>query len=506
MAKNNQSAGEVTQKLAVIYARVSSREQEEEGYSIDAQLKALRKYAEKNGLTVIGEYVDIQTATQQGRKEFERMVLELKRLKTCRTLLVEKMDRLSRNDEDFVLLKKMDLEIHFVKQGSVYSKEAKAQTKFMQNIELATAVYYTDNLREEVIKGMREKAEQGSYPGHAPFGYRNNRELRNIEPHPVNAAIVKRAYELYATSGYTLSTLGKKLREEFGKSPSRARLHDILRNTAYIGFFRWREVTYHGNYEPIISSQLFDAVQAVFANKNRPKYRTVDIPFRGIANCGHCGCAMTGERIKKKHVYYRCTGFKGKCSTPRFRQQDFSTIFGEVLRNIQLPQEVVSKLMDSLTEDQERIGAEAAERKRRLERELAVAHERIDQTYNDKLDGKIPEEFWNRQWAKLQAEEKRLQTAIDQCREPSAENMLTVARTFELAQKAHSLYLTQDPTEQAKLLRLVLLNCKVDELNIYPEYKMPFNLIAERAKNQDWSGREDLNLRPPGPEPGALPG
>ena len=116
------------------------------------------------------------------------------------------------------------------------------------------------------------------------------------------------------------------------------------------------------------------------------------------------------------------------------------------------------------------------------------------------LDGRIPEDFWNRKWAELQAEEQRLQVAIDQCREPSTENALTLARTFELAQKAYSLYLTQDPTEQAKLLKLVLLNCKVDELNIYPEYKMPFNLIAARAKNEEWSGREDLNLRPPGPE------
>jgi hypothetical protein len=126
----------------------------------------------------------------------------------------------------------------------------------MQNIELATAVYYSDNLREEVIKGMREKAEQGSYPGHAPFGYRNNRETRNIDPHAVNASIVKRAFELYASGSFTLKTLFQKLREEFGKSPSRPRLHEILKNTTYIGVFPWRDATYRGNYEPLVSNQL----------------------------------------------------------------------------------------------------------------------------------------------------------------------------------------------------------------------------------------------------------
>ena len=62
------------------------------------------------------------------------------------------------------------------------------------------------------------------------------------------------------------------------------------------------------------------------------------------------------------------------------------------------------------------------------------------------------------------------------------------------------MYVTQNSREQAELLKLVLLNCAVDGTSIYPEYKMPFNLIAQRVKNQYWSGREDLNLRPPGPE------
>jgi len=347
---------------------------------------------------------------------------------------------------------------------------------------------------------MREKAEQGLYPSHAPFGYRNNRETRNIEPHPENSRIVKRAFELYATGTHTLNTLGKKLREEFGKSPTRGRLHEILRSTTYIGRFPWRDMTYRGNYETLISTQLFDAVQSVFSSGNRPKYRTHTIPLRGLMTCKHCGCAMTGERVRGKYVYYRCTGFRGKCPTPRFTEKAVSDILGEVLRDIELPKQVVARLGDSLARDQERIRAESAERKGRLEKEAEGVRRRMDQAYTDKLDGSIPEDFWKRKMAELQAEEERLQLAIDQCREPSTENMLTVARTFELAQKAHSIYVTQDPTEKAKLLKLVLLNCAIDEVSIYPEYKMPFNLIAERAKNQNWSGREDLNLRPPGPE------
>jgi hypothetical protein len=64
----------------------------------------------------------------------------------------------------------------------------------------------------------------------------------------------------------------------------------------------------------------------------------------------------------------------------------------------------------------------------------------------------------------------------------------------------------RNSTEQGQLLKSVLLNCSTDGVSLWPVYRKPFDLIFERAKSEEWSGREDLNLRPPGPEPGALPG
>jgi site-specific DNA recombinase len=85
---------------AVIYARVSSREQEQEGYSIPAQLKALKEYAFKNGFRIEREFVDIETAKTAGRTHFGEMADFLKRSKNCRAILVEKTDRLYRNFRD----------------------------------------------------------------------------------------------------------------------------------------------------------------------------------------------------------------------------------------------------------------------------------------------------------------------------------------------------------------------------------------------------------------------
>jgi len=125
----------MTTSFAVAYARVSSREQQQEGYSIEAQLKLLRSYAQKNGFTIIQEFVEIESAKSAGRTEFGKMYEFLKRSKNCRINLVEKTDRLLRNFEDDVAITRLDVEIHFVKTGNVLSKNAKAQAKFIHGIE-----------------------------------------------------------------------------------------------------------------------------------------------------------------------------------------------------------------------------------------------------------------------------------------------------------------------------------------------------------------------------------
>jgi DNA invertase Pin-like site-specific DNA recombinase len=485
---------------AVIYARVSSREQEQEGYSIQAQLKALYAYAEKHGFEVVREFIDIETAKVTGRKQFGEMVKFIAKAIDCRTILVEKTDRLYRNFEDSVRLEKLDIEIHFVKTGNILSKNAKAQTKFMHGIEVVSAKYYSDNLREEVIKGMREKAEQGVYPGRAPFGYRNNRLTRTIEVHPDNSKIAKRIFELYSTAKFSLITLRKQIQIEFGKTINRSYLHTILLNSAYIGIFEWGGVKYQGSHERFISNQLFETVQDVIHGHHKGKYSKHDIAFRGMMTCAHDNLTVTAELKKGKYVYYRCSGYHGKCELPRFREEQISEKLGDVLKAIEIPEDVLTRIISSLEHDKERIQKDADARRVKMAQRLEAVRNRMSQAYADKLDGKIPEDFWQRQMSQWQAEEQQIKQSMDALKEQKPDRALNVQRTLELAHVAYSLYLTQKPAEQAELLRKVLLNCSIDAVSVSPTYRKPFDMIFARVKTKEWSGREDLNLRPPGPE------
>ena len=171
--KPSPSAAGFRPRQSVVYARVSSKEQEKEGFSIPAQLKLLRDYAAAQSLAVAQEYIDVETAKQTGRANFGEMIARLRAEPAIRVLLVEKTDRLYRNLKDWVTVDELDVEIHFVKEGVVLSRESRSSEKFMHGIKVLMAKNYIDNLSEEARKGMQEKAEQGIWPTKTPLGYRN---------------------------------------------------------------------------------------------------------------------------------------------------------------------------------------------------------------------------------------------------------------------------------------------------------------------------------------------
>ena len=141
-------AGDPVRK-AVVYARVSSKEQEKEGFSIPAQLKLLKEYASANRYTVAQEYVDVETAKQTGRTAFGEMIAYLKAQPSIRGLLVEKTDRLYRNLKDWVTVDDLEVEIHFVNEDVVLSRRSRSSEKFMHGIKVLMAKNYIDNLSEE---------------------------------------------------------------------------------------------------------------------------------------------------------------------------------------------------------------------------------------------------------------------------------------------------------------------------------------------------------------------
>jgi len=484
-------------KQAILYARVSSKDQEREGYSIPAQLKFLREYAQNHELNVLREFVDVETAKISGRKHFGEMVRFLRDHKTCRIVLVEKTDRLYRNFRDCVTLEDLDIEIHLPKEGQIISKDSKSQAKLVHGIQLVIARNYIENLRDEVRKGMREKAAQGIYPSRPPLGYRNNKLLRTIEIDPENAPIAQRMFELYATGSYSLAGLRESFRTEYGKVFSKWHLEKLIKNPFYIGTYEWEGKNYQGTHAPLVSPELFSRANEVLSGKARPRKQKHDFAFSGLLRCAYDNCAVTAEFKKQKYTYYRCTGYRGKCDLPYFREEEMGERLGQVLQAIHIPDDILGQLEESLLNDKGREETLRGQQAERFRQRLAQLRKRLDQAYVDRLDGKITEEFWEAKSTEWQQEEQTLLASLRELEQAAnPERVLDRVRILELANKAHSLYVTQSPAEKAKLLRMVLSNCSVDAVSVYPTYRKPFDMIFERAKTKEWWAWVDLNHRP----------
>ena len=217
MANDNSERDGTKARAAVIYARVSSKQQEVEGFSIPAQLELLRSYAAAHGINVFQEFVDVETAKAAGRSGFGEMIALLRKMKNCRTLLVEKTDRLYRNFRDYVTVEELGLEVHFVKEGVVLAPDSRSAEKFTHGIRVLMAKNGIDNLSEETRKGMLEKARQGIWPSYAPLGYRNvdgANGKRTVVPDPNLAPAIRQLYERYTTGKYSLKQLAGMARAD----------------------------------------------------------------------------------------------------------------------------------------------------------------------------------------------------------------------------------------------------------------------------------------------------
>jgi len=480
-------------RSAVIYARVSSKDQEREGYSIPAQLKLLREYAQKNDFQIDREFVDVETAKMAGRKNFGEMVRYLEKSPACRVVIAEKTDRLYRNLRDCLTLEDMDAEIHLPKEGQIISKDSRSQAKLIHGIHVVLARNYIENLKEEVKKGMREKAEQGIYPGRPPLGYRNNKLERTIEIDPAKAPIVKRMFELYASGRFSLQLVWKALKGEFDVNLSKSHVEKLLKNPFYAGTFCSDGRLYPGTHELLINRAIFDEVQGVFRSHNQPKYKKREFAFGGLLHCAYDDCTVTAEIKKNRYIYYRCTGYRGKCALPYFREEELGHRLGQILKDIYIPDEILAQLQRSLLHDEGRDEAHGKSEKERLRCRLAQLRRRAEQAYVDKLDGKITEAFWEAKSSEWNQEEQQIHMALDGLKQPSPEKMWNGIRILELANKAYFLYVKEQPAEKAELLRIVLSNCKIDAASVEPTYRKPFDLIFQRVKKEEWLPGLDSN-------------
>jgi site-specific DNA recombinase len=486
----------------VLYARVSSKEQREEGYSMEAQVRLLRDYAVKQGFVITKEFIDVESASKSGRTGFNAMLAHLRKHPACRVILVEKTDRLYRNLKDYATLdvKEWGLTIHLVKEGEILSPDSKSSQQFVHGIKVLMARNYSLNLGEETIKGMTEKARAGIYPSYAPVGYRNvdgTNGKRTIVPDPDTAPVITDIFERFAAGAHSVKSLVKEINSEGvqlrGRSLQSSVVHQILRKRLYMGDFDWDGTTYPGTHEPLVSREVWQRVQELLDARAENRTRKVkhDFAYTGLVRCGHCGCLLVGELKKRKYLYYHCTRNRGKCPEPYTRQETLSREFANLLQELVIPPAILEWLSDTVLESDrtERAAREQAIKRLRLRYEQIA--KRIETMYLDKLDGRITQEFFDRQSAVWRRDQDRILGQIQEIHKSTAAPVEEAIDMLRLTSLASELFLQQPAVEQRRLLQTVVEKAAWKDGKLQMALFEPFEIL--RHSNQESYRKESAD-------------
>lgn len=312
-------------KRGVGYGRYSSNNQREE--SIDAQLRAIREYCEKEDIELVAEYYDeAQSGTNDGRDDFQEMVNAiLKGYIEVDFVLVHKFNRFARNKYDSALYKKRLREIG-VRVVSVTQKiDDTPEGEMLEGFIEVIDEYYSANLALEVKKGLKENALKGKYTGgKIPYGLRVDAD-GFFCPDEKTAPIVRRIFEMFA-AGTPKGTICKMLNEEgyrnqYGRFFNVRTIYDMLQNEKYMGVYIYRHtqeeiIKLEGVIkDPIIDAELWSKVTALRQTKSKPKFREQKRYYylTGKTVCGCCGHTYCGAGAKKTSstnvaAYYKCSG------------------------------------------------------------------------------------------------------------------------------------------------------------------------------------------------------
>ena len=489
---------------AIIYCRVSSKEQEETGYSLDAQEKLLVDYAKAKGFTVEKIYrISESASSDKQRKIFSEMMGFLKR-RGNNSLLCEKTDRLTRTRRDAVIIddwvkENTDRCVHFVKENFILDKNSRANEKFIWGIKVEVAQYYTNNLSEEVKKGQKEKIAQGYLPTTPPLGYvtKGEKGKKIHVPDTLTAPLIRKMFELYSTGNYSLSRLELEmfnagLRKRSGKRLLANRIHVLLSDPFYSGKLRWNDVVYDAVHEPIVSKELFALVglklKRTFKNPYRRKHNPI---FKGKLSCKSCGGMVTWE-IQKGYWYGHCHNHKVSrlCAKKVYIRQE--KVEEQILAY--LPQ-IAPKSKEMLTWIEEVIKSDFEEDTKarevevsRLNALLAKVRQRKDKYYEALVDQTVPEDFCNRKIQECLEEEESLKTALDNAVEQSDVYKELRIAIHRLAFYAAEIYQKASVDDKRLLLSQIFTNLLQNGYEIKPEYTLAAEYLAEWMPklNQDY--------------------
>ena len=336
---------------AVIYIRVSTDRQVSEGASLETQERQCRSMCDQNGWQVVRLFREEgESAKTADRPQLQEL------LSFCRTsrprpdyVLIHHVDRWARNAQDHDLLRAYLMKLGVMLRSVSQRLGEDPYDQFYERIVSGLAELDNKLRGMRSVEGMKTRLRGGRWTFKAPLGYRNDKDAngnKTLFPDKDRAPHIVEAFRLFATGLYTREQVRERvnalgLRTLKGKPISSESFDRLLRNPRYAGLLSvesW-DLQSAGNYEPLVSVELFQRVQDILTGRRvavtTRKRNNPDFPLRSFVQCGHCRKPLTASwskgKMGTKYAYYRCQN--RSCPSPvNIRRLELEQGFVEYLR------------------------------------------------------------------------------------------------------------------------------------------------------------------------------
>ena len=470
-----------------------------------AQEKLLKGYAEKNSFQIEKVFSISESASGKKQREIFSEMMSHVQKQDIKIIICEKVDRLTRNFKDAVMIdewleKDEERQVHLVKDSLTLHKNSRSQEKLNWGIRILFAKNLIDNLSEEVKKGQKEKIAEGWLPTTPPVGYMTVGE-KGHKIHVIDktkAPLVQKMFEFYASGQYSLKKLSEVMYEEglrgvndnkIGKS----RTHELLRNPFYIGKNVWNGQETQGKQETLISDEIFEQVSQLLTRKNTPKYSKHFFLFKALLKCGECGGVVAWE-IGKGHIYGHCNHYRECAQTKWVKEKNIEDqlLIGFEKLEVKNPRlaEWIRKALKESHQDQ--ITYHASSMNELTQREDQIK-QRLDKLYDDKLDNKITEDFYQKKFQQYSAELKSVTDSIKKQGDSTIDYYELGVNIYDLAQRAKELYLKSQMERRRQLISLVFSNLIIDNGKLFYTYSKPFEILSKAVNATNKSTKMTKN-------------
>ncbi|MDA4893253.1 recombinase family protein [Streptomyces sp. MS2A] len=468
------------------YIRVSTilqadRGGERDGFSIPAQREANRKQAHGLGALISAEFVDRgQSGRSTNRPELQRMLTYLQE-HPVDYVIVHKLDRLARSRADDIAITQA---VHAAGARLVSSTEGIDTTPngvLLHGIMASIAEFYSRNLAQEVMKGMRQKAIQGGTPGRAPIGYLNvrrqtedRREYRAIQLDYERAPHITWAFDTYATGEWSVAQLvaalrdgGLRTRATASRSPAAltvASLHRVLTNPYYKGIVTLNGAQHAGSHEPLVPTATWETVQRLLASRRQGERSRIHTHYlKSTVCCFNCQRRLLVHNVHSKservYEYFVCSGRQNgtpRCTQSALRISDMERRVEDAYERIQISthrrKEIERDWQDRLTHE-----ASGSEQKRAdlavQAQEIRLCQEKLLEAY---YSDALPRDLFVKEQRKLADSLSRTEAEQERLSDDVAFQMKHVAESLDLLEGACDRYLAAASADRKQLNNALL--------------------------------------------------